>query len=97
MPLPDIRPIRPRPKLAQWLFDRCYSDGDAAELFNCSRQAVDYWTRPFDEPSRRTPQGPSLTRIVEVTRGEVTAADFYPPHLNGEGPAHEALSFQKVA
>lgn len=79
-----------KPKLAGWLFDRSISAQAAAEALGCSKQTVLNITKAFSESSRTTPRDDLLARIVRWTQGEVTAADFYPPHLNGADSKPEA-------
>lgn len=78
-----------KPKLASWMFARSITVAAAATALDCSRQTVRNITRPFGDPGRTVPHDALLERIVAWTAGEVTAADFYPPHLNRLMP-HEA-------
>ncbi|VTO10653.1 Uncharacterised protein [Brevundimonas vancanneytii] len=71
-----------KPKLAGWMFARSISVASAATALGCSRQTVRNISRPFGDAGRTVPHEALLARIVEWTNGEVTAADFYPPHLN---------------
>lgn len=88
---PTPAPI-PRPKLARWLFDRGLSTADAATALGCSEQTVRNITAPFNSENRTRPRDPLIEKIVEWTNGEITAGDFYPPHLadGAVEPAHEA-------
>lgn len=79
-----LKPVLQRPKLARWLWERDYSSDEAADLFSCSRQALRLYCLPFDDSRRQVPGRAIMARIVEVTGAEITAADFYPPHLNGQ-------------
>lgn len=81
---PPLREPRHRPALAKWVWDRAYTWKEAGELFGCSGEAVRLWCLPFTDVARRTPDKTWLGRITTVTGGAVTAADFYPPHLNGQ-------------
>lgn len=74
-----LRSPRPRPALALWVWDRGYTWSEAGELFECTGEAVRLWCRPFDDPSRRTPDRTSMDRILRVTDGKISAADFYAP------------------
>lgn len=78
-----------KPKLAHWMFERNISNIDAAAHLGCSRQTILNITQPFGSPTRTVPHEALLARIVRWTQGEVTAADFYPPHLNGHVPVPE--------
>jgi hypothetical protein len=80
-------PPRPKPGLARFLFDRSISNAAAAEAIGCTPQRLSRLIRPFDDAERRRPTEAELGRIVAWTQGEVTAADFYPPHLNGAAAA----------
>lgn len=71
-----------KPKLAGWMFARSLTVAAASAALGCSRQTIRNITRPFGDPSRTVPHEALLERIVAWTGGEVTAADFYPPHLN---------------
>lgn len=79
-----------KPKLASWLFARNIGPQAAAEALGCSKQTVLNITKAFNEPARTVPRDDLMERIVGWTGGEVTAADFYPPHLNGKAPLPSA-------
>jgi hypothetical protein len=72
-----------KPKLAGWMFDRNITVTSAAGELKCSKQTISNITQPFASASRTVPHQDLLERIVAWTGGEVTAGDFYPPHLNG--------------
>lgn len=84
---------RPRPKLARWLLERRISSTAAGTRIGVSREMVRRYCLPFDDPAQAVPGPGPLARIVEWTAGEITAADFYPPHLNGAAePLAEGLA-----
>jgi len=73
-----------RPQLARWVWDRGYTWKEAGDLFGCTGEAVRLWCLAFSDDNRRMPEPKFVEKIASVTGGEVTAADFYPPHLNGQ-------------
>lgn len=75
----SIPDVRLRPALDRWLRDRDLDGPSAGRLFGCSKQMVDDITRPFDDPKRKRPGRPLLTRIVRVTNGAIRPEDFSPP------------------
>lgn len=85
-----------KPKLAAWMFERNIAQRAAAAVLRCSKQTISNITQPFGSPARTVPHEDLLGRIVEWTGGEVTAADFYPPHLNGL-PTPDANAVREVA
>lgn len=76
----------PRPKLAKFLFDRDIDPSRVAPVFGVQPETVRRWCLPFGHRDRRRPKDDKLELIIAYTQGEVTAADFYPPHLNGGAP-----------
>lgn len=83
-------PIRPLPRFAHWAFERGLKPVDLAPLLKVSAVQVRYYLRAFDDPKRQLPGDEVLKRIVALTGGEVTVADFYPPELSGR-PADPAV------
>lgn len=79
--------VIPAPKLDRWLHDRRISNTQAAAQLGISREAIRLYRLPFGDVGRRVPRDDVLERIVTWTGGEVTAADFYPDHLNGRTAA----------
>lgn len=75
---------QPRPKFAAWLWARGVKPAAAAEQLKCSKQTVLNICQPFGDPRRTVPSEAILEKIVGWTAGEITAGDFYPPHLNGQ-------------
>jgi hypothetical protein len=73
----------PQPKLACFIWVRQMKLKAVAEAIGCSHEQVRLMTLPFDNPRRRVPGAELMARIVAWTGGEITPADFYPPHLNG--------------
>ena len=88
--MPGVPAPIQKPKLARWMFERNISNTDAARQLDCSRQTVLNITQPFGSPSRTVPHEALMEKIVRWTAGEVTAGDFYPPHLNGQAAPAEA-------
>lgn len=79
-----------RPKLARYIWERSLKLATVGDELDCSYEQVRLICLPFDDPKRRVPTSELLSRIVEWTEGQVTAADFYPAHLNGHA-AREPL------
>jgi hypothetical protein len=73
-----------RPKLAAWMFDRNLKARHAAPTLGCGAEQVRRYCLPFGDPKRVIPPAPVMERIVDWTRGEVTAPDFYPAKLRGQ-------------
>ncbi len=78
-------PVRPRPRLARFMFERDVRAPLAAKALGISEQHVHNITRAFDDPRRKTPSAELMMRIAAWTGGEVGPADFYPPSVNGPG------------
>lgn len=81
--MPTSPDLKPKPKLARWMFERGISAQSAASELGCSTQTVRNITRPFGDPRRTVPHEDLMGRIVGWTKGEIVAGDFYPDHLNG--------------
>lgn len=77
-PIPD--PVE-RPTLARWMWDRKLSAADGAEAIGVSAVQMRRYCLEFGHQDRQIPGEEVLARIVEWTGGEVTAEDFYPPHV----------------
>lgn len=81
--MPDY-PLRPRPRLARWLFDRAleYPDvGGKDGPLGCSVMTISLICRPFDDPKRRVPNKGLMERIIRLTGGECTPDSFFAPSL----------------
>lgn len=83
MPEQSPPPVRQKPKLAHWMFERDIKPPAAAERLQVSPVQVRRYLLPFGDAERQVPGEDVLARIIEWTDGAVTAGDFYPPHLNG--------------
>jgi len=83
-----------RPKLARFIWERMLTLEEVATALGCSYEQVRVISRPFADQARRVPGPELMARIVEWTEGEVTPADFYPPHLT---PARPPLPPSEVA
>jgi hypothetical protein len=78
---------RERPKMATWLWERGLTAAFLGEKTNSTRQAASNWLRPFDDPRRVVPSEEVIGICVVMTRGVITAADWYPPSLNSHAGA----------
>jgi len=87
-----------RPKLHYWLADNDLTRTAFAVALDVTTAEVSTFCLPWDNPNRRKPTDAKLARIVELTRGAVGAADFYPPHLRGDdnGAAEMATELAAV-
>lgn len=86
-PVQSAAPRTLRPLLHYWLVDRDITGTALAEFCGVTSVEVSQWRQPWDSPRRRKPTDAKLAKIIEFTRGQISAADFYPPHLRGEAPA----------
>lgn len=73
-----------KPPFARWLFDHDVKIASAAASLGVSTEQVRRYTRPFGDARRQIPTEKVLERIVFLTDGAVTAADFYPRHLRSQ-------------
>jgi len=89
--MPPDSPIC-RPAFAVWLYARGISREQAAGALDLSPITVQRYCLPFDNDDRRIPPPAVLERIVDWTGGEITPADFYPPHLSGAKSDAEAVA-----
>jgi hypothetical protein len=85
MDLPETESTHP--KLHLWLRRRQISSEAFGRRVGMTRQAVDLWRLPFGHRRRARPNDETLALIVRETDGEVTAQDFYPPHLRQKSDA----------
>ncbi len=76
-----------RPKLAHFIWERGLDFRAAGKLIGLSYEAIRSYCLPWSSADRHVPNRSSLAKIVAWTEGAVTAADFYPPALNGTAPA----------
>lgn len=88
-PAPD--PVL-RPRLALFIWERNLDLKVVAEAIGCSHETVRRLCLPFGDSKRRVPAEELMSRILDWTGGQITAGDFYPPHLNGL--AHEPAEAQ---
>lgn len=75
---PEIA-LKPRPKLALWMFERDLNPEDGARAVGCSPETIRRYCRPFGHPDRRMPHPDRMARIVAWTGGVVQPGDFYEP------------------
>ncbi|WP_174302121.1 hypothetical protein [Caulobacter sp. S45] len=75
--MPSAPNPKPRPKLAQFLFDRRLTYRDAAEALDVSYETIRRLCLPFVDPARRVPKPPLMARIQAWTSGEVLPQHFY--------------------
>lgn len=77
-------PARPRPKFAQYLFDRRLSARDVSGRIGCSHEHARRITLPFDDPDWRKPSADLRERIAVFTDGEVGLLDWSRPCAKAE-------------
>jgi hypothetical protein len=75
MPQP---PLRPRPPLARWLFERDLTLREGAVFFDTTAETLRRATLPLDDPNLRAPYSALMRRIIALTGGEITPNDWYP-------------------
>jgi hypothetical protein len=78
-----------RPALARWMWDRKLKPRHAEAPLGITGEQVRRYCLEFGHPDRAIPPQAVLERIVAWTQGAITAADFYPPHLQRQ-PAEPA-------
>lgn len=71
--------LRPRPKLALWMFERDLKLQDAEAALGVSAETVRRYCLPFGNPARRVPRPSVIDRIILWTSGAIGPADFYAP------------------
>lgn len=81
--IPNAKPLA-MPKLALWLFERGLVAADLVEPLEKSSESIRRYCLPFGHADRRIPDEETLTKIFQLTDGEVNPLDFYPEHLRGE-------------
>lgn len=74
---------RPRTPFDRWLWENSISNTEAGRRLGCHAQTVRLWRKPFGDAQRRVPSIDDMRKIVALTEGAVTPADFYPPDLQG--------------
>lgn len=67
---------QPRPKFAQWMFERGLKAHDVAAAIDCSREHVRLICLPLDDPDRRNPSQKLRQKIASYTRGEIGLNDW---------------------
>lgn len=71
-----------RPKLWRYYRERGLTPAEVGVVFERSDEWVRLVCLPFDDPKRRIPAQADVERAFEWSRGEITPADWYPPHLS---------------
>lgn len=83
-------PLQLRPKLASYLFERGLRAVDVAGHLGVQANQIRRYCMPFGSTLRAIPSIPVMEKVVEWSGGEITPADFYPPHLNQPAATAEA-------
>lgn len=73
----DRPPRIPRPKLAQWMFERDLKLKDAQGPLGVKLEQVRRYCLPFTDPMRAVPSPKVMARIIAWTGGEVRPDDFF--------------------
>ncbi|HTK34583.1 MAG TPA: hypothetical protein VL358_04745 [Caulobacteraceae bacterium] len=81
------------PPLAHWMFRRGMKPAQAAVIVGVSRMQFSRYLLPFGDPRRQVPSEAVMERIQDdLTGGEISAADHYPPKLSGRPGAEAVLA-----
>lgn len=85
----SIRQRQPvlRPGFARWMWDRDLGLREVADAVGCSYEQVRRICLPFGDANRRVPDQALITRIHELTCGEIGVQHWYPSELQPPGPA----------
>lgn len=81
---------QPRPKFAQWMFERRLSPIDVSLAIGCSREHVRLICLPLDDQARRNPSAKLRQKIASYTQGEV-GLDDWPPSPRALAPEMEGV------
>lgn len=66
----------------RWLWERNIDNIEAGRRLSRHPVTIGRYRLPFGDPKRRIPEQEVLDKIHAWSGGEVTIADFYPPHLS---------------
>lgn len=81
----DLPPLQKRPGLHGWLTARRMGVTDLAKRWGMSPQAASRYLLPFGHSRRVIPDEARIADVLEWTRGEIGARDWYPAELSA-GP-----------
>lgn len=81
---------QPRPKFAQWMFERSLKPQDVAGAIDCSREHVRLICLPVDDPARRNPSQKIRQKIAAYTHGAI-GLDDWPPAPRAVAPELEGV------
>jgi hypothetical protein len=76
-----------RNRFDEWVWRRDLKLRQVADALGCSVEHARAIRLPFGHEGRKVPGPELMEKIVAWTDGEVTAVDFYPPHLRGGAAA----------
>ncbi len=82
-------PRRPRPKFAQYLFDRRLSAREVSAQLGISHEHARRITLPFADPDYRRPSLELRQRIQDFTGGEVGLLDWSACRERADGVAED--------
>lgn len=68
----------PRPRFAQWMFDRNLVPAQLAMELKVSGETIRRYCLPIGHVERRRPHDSVMRRIETLTDGAITAEDFPP-------------------
>lgn len=83
----DLRDPLQRPPLAAWIWERSYTNREAAALFGVSHEQLRLWCLPFTNLARVAPRPEQRIKIAQVTAGAVAPESFDPPPPERNGRA----------
>lgn len=78
----DTPPLQPRPKLHGWLAARGHGPTYLARRWKITPQGASRYLLPFDNARRIVPNEAQIADVLDLTQGEIGAADWYRPELS---------------
>lgn len=79
----DLPPLQCRPTLHAWLIARRMGVTDLAKRWAITPQGASRYLLPFGHTRRIIPTEVQIADVLDWTRGEITARDWYAPELSG--------------
>ena len=72
----EMPPPRPRPRFAQWMYDRRLSARDVSKALECSHEQVRRVCLPYDDKDHRRASQRLRQKVAHLTAGEIGLDDW---------------------